>query len=322
MNRLKKAVFLDFGTLGPGVDTTSLDRLVNVAYYDYSSKDEISSRLNGVEVGIVNKARVDAQTMAANPQLKLIVLAATGSDNVDVAEAKKRGIAVANSRDYCTPAVVQHVFALILALTRQIPGYQSVVNAGAWQRSNTFALFDYPIRDLTGKTLGIVGYGSLGKGVAEIGRAFGMQVLISARPGASPSVEDEPRIPFKSLLETADVLSLHCPLTESTRQLIATAELKAMKSDAILINTARGGLIDSEALVWALKNGEIAGAGIDVLAVEPPSDAEPLLAVGIPNLILTPHIAWTSNESRQRTLEQVAEDIRDYIGGGSLRRLA
>jgi glycerate dehydrogenase len=321
VTRLTKAAFLDFGTLGPGVDTTSLDKLVNVTYYEYSAKDEISTRLNGVEVGIVNKARVDAQTMAANPQLKLIVLAATGSDNVDIAEAKKRGIAVANSRNYCTPAVVQHVFALILALTRQIPGYQSVVNTGAWQRSNTFALFDYPIRDLTGKTLGIVGYGSLGKGVAEIGRAFGMQVLVSARPGASPSEGDEPRVPFRSLLETADVLSLHCPLTDATRQLIGADELKAMKPDALLINTARGGLIDSDALVWALNNGEIAGAGIDVLAVEPPSDAEPLLAAGIPNLILTPHIAWTSNESRQRTLEQVAEDIKDYIGGGSLRRL-
>jgi len=320
VTKLTKAAFLDFGTLGPGIDTTALDKLIDVAYYEYSPKAEISSRLKDVDVGIVNKARVDAQAMAANPQLKLIVLAATGSDNVDVAEAKSRGIAVANIRNYCTPAVVQHVFALILALTRQIPGYQSVVNAGAWQRSNTFALFDYPIRDLTGKTLGIVGYGSLGKGVAEIGRAFGMEVVISARPGASEG--EELRVPFQSLLKRADVLSLHCPLTESTRHLIAAAELKAMKPDALLINTARGALIDSEALVWALKSGEIAGAGIDVLAVEPPGDAEPLLAAGVPNLILTPHIAWTSNESRQRTLEQVAEDVRDYIDGGSLRRLA
>ena len=312
-----KAAFLDYGTLGPGIDTASLDKLVEVEYYDYSPPNEISGRLRDVEIGIVNKARVDAETMVANPGLKFIVLAATGSDNVDLQTARQTSIAVANIRDYCTPAVVQHVFALILALTRQLKGYQTVVNAGAWQRSNTFTLFDFPIRELTGKTLGIVGYGSLGRGVAYVGRAFGMEVLIAARPGAPA----ENRIAIDALLEQADVLSLHCPLTDSNRHMIGKSELASMKPDALLINTARGALIDSAALVESLRSGGIGGAGIDVLATEPPTDEEPLLAADIPNLILTPHIAWTASESRQRTLDQVAENLKDFLDGGELRRL-
>ena len=312
-----KAAFLDYGTLGPGIDTASLDELVEVEYYEYSSPNEISGRLRDVEIGIVNKARVDAATMVANPSLKFVVLAATGSDNVDLQTARQRSIAVANIRDYCTPAVVQHVFALILALTRQLKGYQTVVNAGAWQRSNTFALFDFPIRELTGKALGIVGYGSLGRGVADVGRAFGMEVLIAARPGA----QAEDRIALDALLEQADVLSLHCPLTDANRHMIGKSELASMKPDALLINTARGALVDSAALVEALRSGGIGGAGIDVLATEPPTDEEPLLAADIPNLILTPHIAWTAAESRQRTLDQVAENVKDFLGGGELRRL-
>jgi glycerate dehydrogenase len=319
MKRMK-AAFLDYATLGPGVDTQPLDDLVDVAYFEYSSPEEISVRLTAADVAIVNKARIDAATIAANPSLKLIVLAATGSDNVDLVTAQARGVAVANIRDYCTPAVVQHVFALILALKRQLNRYQAVISGGAWQRSNTFALFDYPIRELTGKKLGIVGYGSLGGGVAEVGRAFGMDVLISARPGTEAAA-DPSRVPFDVLIEQADVLSLHCPLTDATRHLIGRRELAAMKSDALLINTARGALIDSIALVEALRQGEIGGAGIDVLAKEPPSDDDPLLASGIPNFILTPHIAWTSTESRQRTLDQVAENVKEFIAGGDLRRL-
>ena len=317
MTNRMRAAFLDYGTLGPGIDTAALDELVEVEYYDYSPPNEISGRLRDVEIGIVNKARVDATTMVANSNLKFVVLAATGSDNVDLQTARQRNIAVANIRDYCTPAVVQHVFALILALTRQLKGYQAVVNGGAWQRSNTFALFDFPIRELTGKTLGIVGYGSLGRGVADVGRAFGMEVLIAARPGAPA----ENRIALDALLEQADVLSLHCPLTDANRHMIGKSELASMKPDALLINTARGALIDSAALVEALRSGGIGGAGIDVLATEPPTDEEPLLAADIPNLILTPHIAWTASESRQRTLDQVAENVKDFLGGGELRRL-
>ncbi len=316
-----KAAFLDYGTLGPGVDTAPLDELVDVEYYDYTVPDDIPLRLHNVDIGIVNKARIDAAAMAANPGLKFIVLAATGSDNVDLETARATGIAVANIRNYCTPAVVQHVFALILALTRQLEGYRSAVGSGAWQRSNTFALFDYPIRELTGKVLGIVGYGSLGSGVADVGRVFGMEVLVAARPGSAGEASTVPRVALDALLGQADVLSLHCPLTATNRHMIGAGELAAMKTDALLINTARGALIDSAALVAALRRGEIGGAGIDVLAKEPPSDDEPLLAADIPNLILTPHIAWTATESRQRTLDQVAENVRDHLDGGELRRL-
>ena len=169
--------------------------------------------------------------------------------------------------------------------------------------------------------LGIVGYGSLGRGVADVGWAFGMEVLIAARPGAEENASLESRIPLDTLLGQADVLSLHCPLTATNRHMIGARELAAMKSDALLINTARGALVDSAALVEALRQGEIGGAGIDVLAKEPPTDDEPLLTAGIPNLILTPHIAWTATESRQRTLDQVAENVKDYLAGGELRRL-
>ena len=315
-----KAAFLDYATLGPDVDTSPLDDLVDVNYYDYSPSGEISNRLHAVEVVIVNKVPINAETIVANACLKLIVLAATGSDNVDLVAAKEHGVAVANIRNYCTSAVVQHVFALILALTRQIKGYQAVVSSGAWQQSNTFARFDYPIRELTGKKLGIVGYGSLGGGVAKVGRVFGMEVLIAVRPGTE-NLEDKSRVPFDALLEYVDVLSLHCPLTEITRNLIGERELGVMKSDSLLINTARGALVNSDALVAALRQGDIGGAGIDVLAEEPPTYDEPLLASSIPNLILTPHIAWTSKESRQRALDQVAENIKDFVNGGELRRL-
>jgi len=321
MPRRLKGAFLDFATLGPGVDTAPLDELADVAYYEQTRPEQIRERLDGAAVAIVNKARIDAGLIAASDALELIVLAATGSDNVDVKAAAARGIAVANIRDYCTAAVVQHVFALVLGLTRKLKEYQAAIYAGAWQDSTTFALFDYPIRELTGKRLGIVGYGTLGKGVAELGRCLGMEVLVSARFGANADALPAGRRHFDEVLESADVLSLHCPLTAATRGLIGADELKRMKREALLINTARGALIDSEALVAALRDGLIGGAGIDVMETEPPRGDEPLLAPDIPNLILTPHIAWTARESRQRALDQVAENVRDFLAGGKLRRL-
>ena len=321
MTKRPQAAFLDFATLGPGVDTGPLDALADVAYYTSTPLDRTVERLDGVDIAIVNKARVDADAIEASERLKLIVLAATGSDNVDVRTAEQRGIGVANIRDYCTAAVVQHVFALVLGLTRKLAEYQAAIYAGVWQSSETFALFDYPIQELTGKNLGIIGYGTLGGGVADLGRCMGMNVLIGARPGTPVKETPDGRMPVEDVLKNADVLSLHCPLTDATRGLIGEAELDLMKDDALLINTARGALIDSQALVAALKAGKIGGAGIDVMEVEPPRGDEPLLEPGIPNLILTPHIAWTARESRQRALDQVAENIRDFLAGGSLRRL-
>jgi glycerate dehydrogenase len=320
MTARKRARFLDFATLGPGIDTAALDALADVRYFGATQPDAMAERLEGANIAIVNKARIDASLIRATPTLELIVLAATGSDNVDIAEAERRGIAVANIRSYCTAAVVQHVFAMVLSLTRKLGEYQAAIYDGAWQSSETFALFDYPIHELTDKTLGIVGYGALGQGVAALGACLGMKVLVSQRPGSGTSKEAD-RVPFEELLERADVLSLHCPLTEATRGLIGASELARMRPHALLINTARGALIDSEALVAALRAGTIGGAGIDVLEIEPPRGDEPLLEPGIPNLILTPHIAWTARESRQRALDQVAENVADYLAGGRLRRL-
>lgn len=316
-----KAAFLDFATLGPGVDTGPLDALADVAYHTSTPPEQAAERLDGVEIAIVNKARIDAETIDKSDRLELIVLAATGSDNVDVRTAEQCGVGVANIRDYCTAAVVQHVFALVLGLTRKLADYQAAIYAGAWQSSETFALFDYPIQELTHKNLGIIGYGTLGRGVADLGRCLGMNILIGARPGTPPSEVPERRVHVEEVLESADVLSLHCPLTDATRGMIGEAQLRRMKDDALLVNTARGALIDSRALVAALKSGSIGGAGIDVMEIEPPHGDEPLLEPGIPNLILTPHIAWTARESRQRALDQVAENIEDFLAGGSLRRL-
>lgn len=321
MSRRPRATFLDFATLGPDIDTTALDDLAEVSYYPHTAADLVAHRLTGVDIAIANKTRIDAESIRTSTALKLIVLAATGSDNVDLDEALRRDVGVANIRDYCTAAVVQHVFAMVLGLTRKLREYQAAVYAGAWGRSETFALFDFPIRELTGKNLGIVGYGTLGRGVADLGRCLGMEILISARPGKLGNAESAERLPLAELLTRADVLSLHCPLTDATRGLIGGSELRRMKPDALLINTARGALIDNTALVEALKAGWIGGAGIDVMEVEPPRGDEALLADDIPNLILTPHIAWTARESRQRALDQVAENIRDFLHDGALRRL-
>jgi len=321
MKRRLRAAFLDFATLGPDIDTEALDALADVSYYPYTPPDQIRGRLQGMEIVIINKARIGASEICATPTLELIVLAATGSDNVDLAQAKKNGVGVANIRNYCTAAVVQHVFAMVLGLTRKLSEYQATVRAGAWQNSDTFALFDYPIRELTGKNLGIIGHGTLGQGVAALGRCLGMQTLVCARPGTASEDVPADRVSFDEVIERSDVLSLHCPLTDLTRGMIGAAELARMKRDALLINTARGALIDSAALVDALRQRLIGGAGIDVLEVEPPRGDEALLSPDIPNLILTPHIAWSARESRQRALDQVAENVADFLEGGSLRRL-
>lgn len=319
MSAKPKAVFLDFATLGPDMDTSVLDALLDVSYFDYTNVEEVETRIDDAQIVIVNKAKVSRNAILAAKRLRLIVLSATGTDNVDTTAAAEHGVAVANIRDYCSTSVAQHVFALILGLTRQINRYDALVRSGGWQASPSFALFDYPIRELTDLALGIVGYGSLGRAVAGAGRCFGMRVLVSGRPGRSDAGED--RLPFEAVLEQADVLSLHCPLNGETRNLIGRAELRRMKRDALLINTARGGLVDSDALVDALRSGEIAGAGIDVLPVEPPRAGHPLLAADLPNLIVTPHIAWAAREARQRALNQAAENVEFFLQGRALRRV-
>ncbi|MDB4307970.1 D-2-hydroxyacid dehydrogenase [Gammaproteobacteria bacterium] len=317
-----KTVFLDFASLGPDdLDVSALNTtLADVIVWPESAAPEINKRLATAEVAVVNKVRLDSATLRSLPNLKLICLAATGTDNINLEAAKDLGIAVANIRRYCTPSVVQHVFTLILALTQHLSVYQDAVRTGLWQNSDQFCLLDPPFRELQGKTMGIIGIGELGGSVAGVARAFGMRVIAARLPwrirqAPGESGQSAPRLPLHELLQQADIVSLHCPLTEETHQLIDAAALEQMKKDALLINTARGGLVDSRALVDALQNEEIGGAGIDVLPQEPPKAADPLLEVSLPNLIVTPHIAWSARESRQRALDEILENIVAFSNG-------
>ena len=313
---MMKAVFLDFETLGPSdIDIAPLrEQLPRLQVFDHTSPDDVAARIDGAEIVIVNKVRLDAGILSAASSLELICVAATGTDNVDLDAAKAKNIDVVNIRDYCTPSVVQHVFALILSLTNHLREYDDSLEKGAWQGGTSFTLLDHPIRELHGKTLGIVGFGALGRAVAEVGRAFGMRVIAAVRPGARSvnGVDGVYCTDLETLLAEADIVSLHCPLTDATHELINRRSLDRMRNDAILINTARGGLVDAPALIDALRNGVIAGAGIDVLREEPPAGGDPLLEANLPNLVVTPHIAWSARESRQRAVEALASNVSQF----------
>lgn len=315
-----RGVFLDRDSLDCGdLDFSALDRILpDLHYYPATAAGQIAARVADAEVAISNKVALDAAVIQQASRLRLICIAATGVNNVDLEAAAQAGVTVCNCRGYGIASVVQHVFALLLALYTRLPDYRQAVREGRWQRASQFCLLDYPIRELAGKTLGIIGYGELGQGVARVAEAFGMQVLLAQRPGAVEP-EEAGRAPLPILLPQVDVLSLHCPLTPETRGLIGAWELALMKRDAILINTARGGLVDEAMLAEALRQGALGGAGVDVLSLEPPADGNPLLAADIPNLIVTPHSAWGSRESRQRLVGQLAENIQAYVGGEPLR---
>lgn len=319
-----RTVFLDFASLHPDdLDTRELAiGLDHVDYWADSSEADIAQRLAGADVAVVNKLTLGSAEFAAAPDLQLVCLLATGSDNIDLEAARHHGVAVANIRDYCTPSVVQHVFALLLTLNQRLDEHRRQVRDGAWQTTDTFCLLEPAFAELRGKTLGLIGLGTLGNGVADIARAFGMHVVAAQLPWR-PDAPDHttPRQPLDTLLGEADVISLHCPLTAETAGLIDSAALARMRRSAVLINTARGGLVDSAALAAALREGRIAGAGIDVLPVEPPPDDEPLLAPDIPNLVLTAHMAWSARESRQRALDEVRENIRAFAAGEARNRL-
>jgi glycerate dehydrogenase len=318
-----RSVFLDTDTLGPGdIDLAPLTKqLPELELFSLTSADQVAERIASAEIVIVNKVRLPAEIIQSAPHLKLICLAATGTDNVNLKAASEAGIVVSNIRNYCTPSVAQHVFALILALTQRLDDYQQAVQNGAWKTGGQFCLLDYPIRELDGKTMGIIGLGSLGSAVGRIAAAFNMRVIAARRPydltdTAEPvSSKDVVRVGLGALFAQADIISLHCPLTPATENLINTETLAAMRNDAILINTARGGLVDSPALVAALQAGQIAGAGIDVLRQEPPIEAEPLIDARPPNLIVTPHIAWAGRESRQRAVDEMAMNIAEFLQG-------
>ncbi len=316
-----KAVFLDYATVSfhDDLDPTALRQaLPGLDLREHTPQGEVAEAVARAEVILVNKLRISREVMERAPGLRLVVLAATGTNNVDLTAAQERGIAVCNLRDYCTASVVQHVFGLLLALTQRLREYDGLVRSGAWQRGEQFCLLDFPIRELTGRRLVIVGYGTLGKAVAHAARAFGMEVLVANRPGGERVAG---RLDLAQLLPQADVLSLHCPLTPHTTGLIAATELARMKRDAVLINTARGALVDAAALVDALRAGRLGGAGIDVLAQEPPVDGSPLLAGDISTLIVTPHVAWAAREARQRCLDEMAANVEDYRRGGHRGRV-
>jgi glycerate dehydrogenase len=315
-----RAVFLDFGTVSNGdLDTGALERVLpGIALHDRTPQAEVPERIAGHQAVLANKSVIDGATIADNPQLKLIALTATGVDNVDVAAARAAGVAVCNLRDYCTDSVAQHVFALLLALTHRVADYHALAAGGRWQAAGQFSVFPYPIRELRGRVLGIVGYGALGGVVAKIARAFGMQVEIANRPGGTPQPG---RRDLDEMLPRLDVLSLHCPLTPATRGLVSRERLARMKADAVLINTARGALVETRALAEALMAGRLGGAGIDVLEREPPPPDHPLLDPSIPNLILTPHVAWAAREARQRCLEELALNVESFLSGGRRNRV-
>ena len=314
-------VFLDTATLQRGdLDFASLtDALSTWKYHDTTPTAQVAQRIAQAEVVVSNKAYLGADALAVAEKLKLICVIATGTNNVDLVAAKARGIVVCNVTGYAAPSVTQHVFALMLALVTQLENYRAAVKDGAWQRASGFCMLDYPIWELAGKTLGIVGYGSLGQAVAHVAEAFGMRVLIAARPGQPSSAG---RVPLHDFLRRADVVSLHCPLTEQTKNLIGARELALMQPHALLINTARGGIVDETALAQALRERRIGGAGVDVLTVEPPVHGNVLLAADIPNLIVTPHIAWASREARQRLADETAKNIAAFMRGEARNRVA
>lgn len=316
-----RAVFLDYATVSyfGDLDPSRLARVLpGVDLREHTSQPEVAAALAGASVALVNKLRIDAETMAATPALKMIALAATGTNNVDLESARTRGIAVCNVRDYCTASVVEHVIGTLLLLSHRLREYDALVRSGAWQRGSQFCLLDHPIRELAGRRFGIVGYGTLGRAVGRAAQAFGMDLVIANRPGGEPRPG---RVDLDALLGEVDVLSLHCPLTPATTGMIDARALARMKPDAVLINTARGALIDSAALAEALRAGRLGGAAIDVLPQEPPVDGNPLLMPGIPNLIVTPHVAWASREARQRCLDEMAANVEDFLRGGHRGRV-
>ncbi|MGO9803732.1 MAG: D-2-hydroxyacid dehydrogenase [Steroidobacteraceae bacterium] len=281
--------------------------------YAATQPDEAVERLRDATIAITNKVPLRAAALERLPQLRMIAVAATGYDVIDIAASRARGIAVANIRNYAVHTVPEHAFALITALRRNLLAYRADVERGRWQQSDQFCFLDHPIRDLHGAILGIVGEGVLGQGTAHIGRGFGMRVLFADHaPPKAPGVEFTP---LEAVLEESDVVSLHVPLTSETRNMIGIEQLRRMKRTALLINTSRGGLVDERALVQALNEGLIAGAGFDVLTQEPPRDGNPLLDLRLPNFILTPHIAWASDDAMQSLADQLIDNIEAWAAG-------
>ncbi|MCY1404529.1 Glycerate dehydrogenase [compost metagenome] len=318
MSNNRRAVFLDHTSLDLGdLDLSELRGCFDeLQLYPSTTPQQVRERLQGASAVISNKVMLDAETLAASPELKLILVAATGTNNVDLNAARAQGICVSNCQGYGTPSVAQHTLTLLLALATRLPDYQKAVAEGRWQQAKQFCLLDFPIVELEGKTLGLLGHGELGSAVGRLAEALGMRVLLGQLPGR-PDRED--RLPLDELLPQVDALTLHCPLNEHTRHMIGAAQLSQLKPGAFVVNTARGGLIDEQALADALRSGHLGGAATDVLSVEPPVNGNPLLAADIPRLIITPHSAWGAREARQRIVSQLTENAQAFFSGAPRR---
>ena len=315
-----KAVFLDYASLAQNdLDFSELQAVFeNLTLYPASTEEQVLERIQEADVVITNKVRISAEVIQQLPQLKLILISATGTNNVDLVQTKKSGIVVCNCQAYGTSAVAQHTLMLMLALSTSVIQYHQAVQKGEWQKAQQFCLLDFPIVELAGKTLGIIGYGELGQAVAQLAKAFGMRIMVGALPNRP---QREGRVQLDELLSQADYVTLHCPLTDETKDLIDAKAFDRMKSSAFLINCARGGIVNEQALADALIHKKIAGAATDVLTVEPPKQGNVLLNIDIPNLIITPHSAWGSVDARQRIVQQLMENVKAFQNGQPIRQV-
>jgi glycerate dehydrogenase len=308
---MHKIVFLDRASVIADIRSPAFGH--QWAEYPATTPDQTVERLRNATIAITNKVQLQREVLEKLPQLKMIAVAATGVNNIDVECCRERGIVVSNIRNYSVDTVPEHVFMLMLALRRNLLAFRADLQNGEWQRAEQFCLFTHPVRDLHGSTLGIIGHGAIGKAVEKIALAFGMKVLIAERKEA---VEIRPGYtPFEQVLRQSDVITLHLAMTRQTRHLISTAEFALMQPGALLINTARGGLVDEAALLEALQAGRIGGAGFDVLEKEPPREGHPLLDLNLPNFVLTPHVAWTSRQAMQILADQLIDNIEAFVAG-------
>lgn len=314
-----RIVFLDRESFAANIHFAS-ERLPGCEWIDYpqSLPDTVAARIADAEVIVTNKVRIGAGLQAGAGRLRLIAAAATGVDNIDVDAARARRIAVCNVRGYAVTSVPEHVFGLLFALRRNLLNYHRAARDGSWSRSAFFCLHSFPVEDLAGSTLGVIGGGTLGQAVARMGRVLGMRVLIGEQRGVAARAG---RTAFDEVLRNSDAVTLHVPLTPQTRGLIGARELAMMKPTAVLVNTARGGVVDETALLAALRAGQIAGAATDVLLVEPPPPDHPLLAADLPNLLITPHVAWASRQAQQQLANEVIENIAAFQCGEPRNRI-
>src|SRR2546423_3899106 len=308
---MERIVFLEHNTVQATFRRPSFDH--EWIEYGESSPQQVADRIPDATIIISNKLSLREPELSGAPHVKLIAIAATGSDCVDLEYCRRSGIAVCNVRGYAANAVAEHVLMLILALRRNFLAYQKDIGNGLWQTSKQFCLLSHPLHDIRGSTIGIVGYGSIGEAMAQLAKSVGMKVLIAEHKNAQETRKG--RVSFNEVLRQSDVVTLHCPLTVETQDMFGIAEFQMMKRDALLINAARGALIDDASLIEALHTGLIAGAAVDALREEPPSQGNDLLDLNLPNFIVTPHVAWASDEAMQRLADQVMDNIEAFVAG-------